>query len=194
MRPPLTSQPGAPRPRLRWSELSNLAGALTIARLPVALAIPFAMPHPRLGLGLYIAGVLTDVIDGYIARKTGTASYTGAMIDGVMDKLLHISVALSLVHYDIIPTWWLWPWFARDYLLGVMVLALIRLYLKGKLRPGGANQWGKWTTVTLAIAMVLSMLGRVDLAFPFTILTGSLGVIACVGYLKYMLEDYRANR
>lgn len=175
--------------RLRLSELWNMAGLFTVARLPVAIAFPFVVHRPLVALGLYVGGVLTDVIDGYIARRTNTASYTGAMIDGVLDKVLHISVALSLVFHGDFPAWWLLLWFARDYFQGILVMIYLRGYLRNELRPAGANQAGKLTTVSLSFAMVLTMLDQVRLALPFTVACGVLGLWAGIGYLRNILED-----
>lgn len=175
--------------RLRWHELWNLAGLFTVARLPVAIAFPFVVDQPLVALGLYVAGVLTDVVDGYIARHTNTTSYTGAMIDGVLDKVLHVSVALSLVFHGDFPAWWLILWFARDYFQAVLVAIYVRGYLRGELRPAGANRWGKWTTVSLSLAMVLTMLDQVQLALAPTLVCGALGLLSGYGNLTAILED-----
>ena len=182
------------KPRLRWSELMNLAGLLTLARGPLALLFLGVADQPRIALPLYVFAVGTDVIDGIIARRTHTTSYTGLVIDSYMDKLLHAVVALSLVFYDRIPAWWLLPWFARDWAQLGMLPFMLPAYFRGEFSPRGANQWGKWTTVTLALAMALTLAGYANLARIPTALTGTLGLVAAGTYLRQMLEDRRARR
>lgn len=182
------------RPRLLLRDLANWAGFFTVARLPVALAYPFFAGDRRLALGLYLLGVSTDVVDGIIARRTGTTTYTGAMVDGWMDKALHASVALSMVGYGIIPAWWLLPWFAREWVQLVLVAIFIRAYLRGEFRPRGANRWGKFTTIALAAALVAALLDLGSLAFGLTLLTGALGLVTSGTYLVHTLEDRRPAR
>ncbi len=190
-----TASPTQPeeRSRLRLSELMNWAGLFTIARAPVALIFPFFADQPWVALGLYLAGVSTDVIDGIIARRTGTMSYTGAMVDGYMDKLLHAVVALSLTWQGVMPAWWLIFWFMREWVQLGMLPFLLPAYLRGEFKPRGANRLGKNTTLALAFAMVATMVGQAELALGLTLLTGALGLGASLIYMKQMVEDRRAR-
>ena len=59
--------------------------------------------------GLYIFCGLTDMVDGTIARKTGTASSFGARLDTVADFLFVIASFVKLVPVIRIPVWiWIW--------------------------------------------------------------------------------------
>ena len=59
--------------------------------------------------GLYIFCGLTDMIDGTIARKTGTASSFGARLDTVADFLFVIASFVKLIPAIRIPVWtWVW--------------------------------------------------------------------------------------
>lgn len=181
------------RQRLRLAELLNWAGLFTVARGPVAVVFPFVADHPKVALGLYLFGVGTDVVDGWIARRTGTMSYTGAMVDGYMDKLLHAVVALSLVWHGLMPAWWLLFWFAREWVQLVMLFFLLGAYLRGEFKPRGANRLGKNTTLFLAFSMVATMIGAETPALALTLITGALGLLASLTYLRQMLEDRRSG-
>ena len=61
----------APRNRLQLHELANVAGVLTVARAPIALAFLFVADQPGPSMALYLAGLATDVVDGLVARRTG---------------------------------------------------------------------------------------------------------------------------
>jgi CDP-diacylglycerol--glycerol-3-phosphate 3-phosphatidyltransferase len=99
----------------RWQDLLNLAGVLTVARLPLALGFVFA--EPRVGFWLYATGLLTDLLDGEVARRFGQRSDAGAFADGLCDKLFHGTVALTVsLGWHLIPTWWLVAWFSREIL------------------------------------------------------------------------------
>ena len=182
------------RPELRLSDLANPAGALTLARLPLAVAIPFVIGAPPLALGLYVAGLLTDVADGFVARRTHTASQAGATLDGVLDKVLHVTTGLSLVAARIIPWWWVFVWFARDLIQLGMAPWVVGPWARGELGPRGASVLGKATSATLAAAVIASLLGWMGPAAALTWLTGVLGVATGAGYLRRELEDLRTRR
>ena len=72
-----------------------MANYLTILRilliLPVLiLASPDASPYNWMALILFVIAGITDHLDGYVARKTGTTSNLGSLLDLVADKLLII--------------------------------------------------------------------------------------------------------
>lgn len=182
------------RPRMRLSELMNWAGVFTLARAPIALIFPFFADRPALALGLYVLGVSTDVIDGIIARRTGTTSYTGGLVDAYLDKFLHSMVALSLLYVGRMPWWWILFWFGREWVQLVSLYFMLPAYFRGEFKPRGANRLGKNTTVALALAMVATMLGYPRVALPLTVLTGVLGVLTSASYLQQILEDRRAHR
>ena len=76
----------------------HLANLITITRiiliLPVLyLASPYESTSNWLALGLFIFAGITDHLDGFIARKTGTSSSLGSLLDLIADKLL-ICIAL----------------------------------------------------------------------------------------------------
>lgn len=80
--------------------MANLITLLRLAFLPfIYLALASGTQTGRwLGLGLFTLAALTDLLDGYVARKTGTASPLGAMLDLGADRLLTlVSVAGLLV-------------------------------------------------------------------------------------------------
>jgi phosphatidylglycerophosphate synthase len=80
--------------------MANLITLLRLAFLPfIYMALASGTQTGRwLGLALFTLAALTDLLDGFIARKTGTTSPLGAMLDLGADRLLTlVSVAGLLV-------------------------------------------------------------------------------------------------
>ncbi len=71
---------------------------LSLMRLPLALAFALFVDRPPVAFAVLIAAGVTDVLDGYIARRFGLATPTGAAVDPVTDKLFVLTVVLTLVH------------------------------------------------------------------------------------------------
>ena len=74
-----------------------------------------------------------------------------------------------------------------------MVLVLLPGYLRGEFHPRGANRLGKLTTISLCLCLVPTILGWREVALPFTLLTGALGLSASLNYLRQVLEDRRLH-
>jgi cardiolipin synthase len=81
----------------RARDLLLVPSLLSLSRLPLAFAFSRCLDYPFLALGVLALAGLTDILDGYYARKLGQATPTGAVVDGVTDKLFVGSVVLALV-------------------------------------------------------------------------------------------------
>ena len=81
-----------------------MANYLTLSRIllifPVLiLASPESNPNNWIALALFVIAGITDHLDGYVARKTGSTSSLGALLDLVADKLLIIITIFFFVSY-----------------------------------------------------------------------------------------------
>ena len=79
--------------------MANLITLLRIAFLPfIYMTLASGTDVGRwTGLGLFALAALTDLIDGFIARSTGTASPLGAMLDLGADRLLTLATVAGLL-------------------------------------------------------------------------------------------------
>lgn len=83
----------------------NLPNVLTLVRI---LLIPvFVMllldPTPDRSLAaalVFVIAAVTDLLDGYVARKTGQITKLGRLLDPIADKLLVLSALILLVQVD----------------------------------------------------------------------------------------------
>ncbi len=66
---------------------------------------------------LLIYGVISDYLDGLVARKTNTISEVGKMIDPISDKLCAGALFIYTVWLGWVPTWFLIFFIVRDVLI-----------------------------------------------------------------------------
>lgn len=89
--------------------ISILRGVMT---LPIVWAL---VTHRRwLAVGLCLAAAVTDWLDGYVARRTGTVSRWGMILDPIADKILVGSVVVVLVLQNTLPLWFVLLVVGRD--------------------------------------------------------------------------------
>ena len=82
-----------------------MANYITILRIlliiPVLiLASPESSSLNWIALMLFVIAGITDHLDGYVARRTGSTSSLGALLDLVADKLLIITSLFYFVSYE----------------------------------------------------------------------------------------------
>lgn len=78
-------------------ELGTIPNLLTLARLPLAALFVALRDAREASLAILGAAGLTDVLDGWAARRLGQASRLGAGLDGVVDKVFALAVTGTLL-------------------------------------------------------------------------------------------------
>jgi cardiolipin synthase len=81
----------------RAGDLVRVPGLLSLSRVPLAVAFPFVLSRPAAALVVLAAAGLSDVLDGWYARRFQQVTPTGTALDPITDKLFVITVAASLV-------------------------------------------------------------------------------------------------
>jgi cardiolipin synthase len=126
----------------RWINLPNLLTLLRLALVPFIVASVLAGRH-MLALTLFFSASMTDVLDGAAARRLGSATQAGAILDPIADKCLLSGVFVALAAARIVPLWLVVVIFARDIfiLLGAMLLRWLT-----SARQFPPSVWGKAST------------------------------------------------
>ena len=131
----------------------HIPNALTILRF---ILIPFIIiyivkdKYIEAFVFLTISG-LTDVLDGFIARKFNFITNFGKLIDPLADKTTQVSILVTLALKNIIPMWILVIVFIKEF---VMISGASFLY--GKELVVSSKWYGKLATVLFYLAIVSS--------------------------------------
>lgn len=134
----------------------NIPNILTLIRF---ILIPFIYAsvlskHYLTGLIIFTISALTDVLDGYIARKYNYITDIGKLIDPLADKLTQVSLLLSLAFLKILP-WWI---FAIVF-IKELVLVISASVLYSKKDVVVYSKWyGKLATTLFYLAIVSSLI------------------------------------
>jgi CDP-diacylglycerol---glycerol-3-phosphate 3-phosphatidyltransferase len=111
-------------------------------------------PMQRLfGIIVFVVASLTDLYDGYHARKYGETSRWGAFMDPLADKILITSAFLYFVHLGLMPLWMVIAVALRD-----SVVTLLRLYAELKDKPVITSKSAKLKTLFQNVLAYLLLL------------------------------------
>ena len=105
------------------------ANLITLSRIVLSIALLF-LPTLSVAFGaLYLLGGISDMADGFVARKTHTESETGAKLDSAADLIFVTVSAVKLLPLVRLNTW-LWIWVAAIALIKIaaMVLRFTRVH------------------------------------------------------------------
>ena len=87
----------------------QIANLITGFRIVCGFALLFCQPFSTSFYVLYLVAGLTDMIDGAVARRTGTTSKFGAKLDTAADFVLVVVCLSKLLPKLFVPLWlWLW--------------------------------------------------------------------------------------
>jgi len=98
--------------------LATLPNLISLSRLGLAAAfVVFKGTNER--LLVIAAAAVTDFLDGYLARRGGTASKWGALIDPIADRFFVFTAVCALLFDDVIGTWQYAILISRDFMTAV---------------------------------------------------------------------------
>lgn len=170
----------------------NLPNKLTALRV---IMIPFFMffllndkikYSAMIALIIYVIASLTDLLDGYIARKYKLITDFGKFMDPLADKLLVISSLVCFVEVGLINSWIAMVIIARE-----LVITGFRTLAVSKGITLAANFWGKLKTVMQMITIITILVINAGLLTilqfiisPFLYLTVILTLLSGYIYIK----------
>jgi CDP-diacylglycerol--glycerol-3-phosphate 3-phosphatidyltransferase len=140
---------------------------------------------------IFIIAALTDKLDGYIARSRNEITNFGKFMDPLADKLLVTSALVSLVEYNIIPTWVSMIIIGREF-----AVTGLRAVAASEGIVIAASWWGKIKTVIQIIAIIFGLVSLVHNAIYvryITYISVTLAVIITViSGVDYFVKNKKA--
>ncbi|MFA5803650.1 MAG: CDP-alcohol phosphatidyltransferase family protein [Melioribacteraceae bacterium] len=141
---------------------------------------------------LIFVAFLSDLLDGYVARKTNSISEFGKIIDPLADKILVALIIINLYLQNEIPVFYFWIVITRDICIffgGIIISQKI-----GKVLP--SNLLGKLTVFSIGLFIITTLLqtNSSDFFYNLILITScSLCVASLIGYLMRAIEMIKWN-
>lgn len=131
----------------------NIPNILTVMRFFIIPVFGLYLYNEQyfMSIFLFTLGGITDILDGYIARKYNLITSFGKLADPLADKLMQLTALALLTYHNLIPAVFLIVIVAKEIF---MILGSISLYKKDNFVVS-ANWYGKLSTVILYIVIVM---------------------------------------
>ncbi len=146
----------------------NIPNILTIIRF---ILVPFIFisvitNHYLVAILIFTLSAITDILDGYIARKYNYITDIGKLIDPLADKLTQISLLLALTILNILPWWIITIVLIKET---SMIIAASVMYKKDDIVV--YSKWyGKVATTLFYLAIIVSLIvNQFNISLPIRI-------------------------
>ncbi len=136
----------------------NFPNKLTIARLVMTVIFMVFLFGAGLvakagALLVFTMASLTDMLDGYIARKYHLVTDFGKLMDPIADKALVLSAFIAFVQIGLVPAWMVVVIASREF-----VVTGLRLLALSKKEVLAAQEGGKHKTISQMVAIFLILI------------------------------------
>jgi CDP-diacylglycerol--glycerol-3-phosphate 3-phosphatidyltransferase len=185
---------GDPVGTSRWATLPNLLTLLRLLMVPVLGWLLLSDDGANTTLrwaatAVFVVAALTDLVDGEIARRSGTVTTLGKIADPIADKAL-TGVALVALSWlgDL-------PWWVTIVILGreLAVTVLRFVVIRHGVIP--ASRGGKAKTVAQVVAISLYLAPLPDAVDPVRIAAMAIAVVlTVVTGIDYAMRAWRMSR
>ncbi len=185
--------------RPRAINLPNLLTAFRIFLVPLIVVILltefsfekwFFFNREELAVGIFVLASVTDLLDGYLARKRKQVTTLGQLLDPIADKLLVSSVLISLVEMHRVAAWLVVIIIGREFMVtGFRMIAAVHQVSI----PAGVL--GKWKMVVEVFAICFIIWGN-QRDWEWLRLTGNgllyfVAFIAVISMVEYFVKFSR---
>ena len=142
-----------PLARERFWNLPNTITMLRMGVVPVLLLLPIAHDKgsSQLIAWCFIVGALTDLLDGWLARRGKQVTSIGKLLDPLADKLLVSTALIVLLAMGRIPLWATWM------VVVIVGRELAVTGLRGIASAGGQVVAASWLGKTKAVSQNIAI-------------------------------------
>jgi len=172
--------------------LFNLPNTLSLFRIitPPFLFYLAWSDRPRLFLLLLVCSLMTDVLDGFFARKRKEESELGAKLDSWGDFAIYMTLSIC--------AWWLWPDLIRQeasYVI-IMITSYITPIVFGFLKYGWLTSYHTWGAklASVLVSVGILLLLALGMEWPFRVAAMVLALSALEEMaITFTLREWQSN-
>jgi len=165
----------------------NAGNMISLLRIPLGLLLFYGIVQENILTAFlaFLLGVVTDVLDGYIARKYNHETKFGAILDPVCDKFFVIMGIIAVFYLRIVPYGFLVLFFSRE-LIQLVMLAYMKI-LHATMSDWKAI-WSSKITTALQYITIMWLFLEWNYSEVLFLAIGVLGIISGIKYFQRLVH------
>ncbi len=173
-------------------QIWTLSNIISILRAALAFPIIIFIDRDQMVLATVcvLLAIVSDMIDGFIARKFSTVTLLGKILDPIADKICILSILLYLIISQVISVHFLMGIALRDITLAIMHVYLVN----HKLDTLETNYAGKTSTVLISLSLIVYVYDIYPLQNLLLFSAYTVMVFSLVQYALTFARTVRENR
>jgi CDP-diacylglycerol--glycerol-3-phosphate 3-phosphatidyltransferase len=177
---------------IKLKEINTVSNYLSLLRLLLAIPFWIMLDHFNSPFFRYILfsltlfASLTDIMDGYLARKMNQVTEFGKIIDPLADKVCVGLIITKLYFIHEIPAYYFFMIIGRDILIFIGGILLTKKL--GRVLP--SNMLGKITVLVIGIVIILILLQVDKMSVYFKSIYGISLLLIIVSFAGYALRAF----
>jgi cardiolipin synthase len=130
-----------------------------LARILLVPVIVWAIASNQMQIAftLFLVAGLSDLVDGFLAKRFGMATELGAYLDPLADKAMIVSIYIALGIADVIPRWLVILVVSRDIMIVAAIVLSWVVDKPVKLKPLTVSKLNTVAQIVLALLVLASL-------------------------------------
>lgn len=181
--------------KIKFKKLFTYSNFISFLRIVLIIPTMYLLAnveehgHYRyLVLVMFFLAYISDILDGYLARKFDEISELGKIIDPLADKLFVLAIVIQLYIYGEVSAFYFWVIILRDMVIfmgGVIVSNII-----GKVLP--SNLLGKMTVFSIGVFFIAVVAGAKEITWLYNTLQYLSLLFSIASVFGYAIRAYES--
>jgi cardiolipin synthase len=171
----------------------SLPNLITLARILLVPVMVWAIASDQMTVAfvLFLVAGISDGVDGFLAKRFGMATEVGAYLDPLADKVLIVSIYVSLGVVEAIPRWLVILVVSRDLLIvGGIMLSWV-LGNPVTIKPATVSRLNTVAQIVLGGLVIAARAFHWDIELPEGGLMGLVAVLTLLSIAIYLRDWVR---
>jgi cardiolipin synthase len=171
----------------------SIPNLITLARILAVPVILWAITsgEMRIAFALFLAAGLSDLIDGYLAKRFGMATELGAYLDPLADKAMIVSIYVALGIVEAMPRWLVILVVSRDIMIvGAVILSWL-VDKPVKLKPITVSKLNTVAQIVYATIVLAALTFGWEIPLVMGAMIGLVTVLTLLSVALYLAEWVR---
>ena len=171
----------------------SIPNLITLARILAVPVILWAIISGEMWIAfaLFLAAGLSDLVDGYLAKRFGMATELGAYLDPLADKAMIVSIYVALGIVEAIPRWLVILVVSRDIMIVSAVILSWLVDKPVKLKPIAVSKLNTVAQIVYATVVLAALTFGWEIPLLIGVLMAAVAVLTLLSVAFYVAEWVR---